>query len=209
MGRATPCGHNPLTSFAMAPLRKGRILLLNGASSAGKTSVALALAACLPTPWLVMPVDLFHRIRSQPPQDQLSEHEWQDVFHRTRSAYHRALAGAAVAGCDVIGDHVLSEPWRLAELVDLTIGIDVLLVHVTCNLEVLELRELHRGDRQVGTARAQASVVFAHGHCDLEIDTTDASPEVCAARIAELLVSPPSQTAFTRLRHKGEWGVLG
>ncbi|MBA2775067.1 MAG: AAA family ATPase [Nocardioidaceae bacterium] len=184
-------------------MRRGRILLLNGASSAGKTSVAPALATCLPTPWLVMPVDLFHSIRSRPPQGQLPEDEWQRVFQRTRSAYHRALAGAGLVGCDVIGDHVLSEPWRLAELIDLTTGVDVLLVHVTCDLDELERRERHRRDRQPGTARAQAAVVFAHGDCDLEVDTTHASPADCGARIAELLASPPSDTAFERLRRGG------
>ena len=116
------------------------------------------------------------------------------------SAYHRALAGAAFAGCDVIADHVLSEPWRLTELLALTNGLEVLLVHVTCDLDELERRERHRGGRESGTARAQADVVFAHGDCDLVVDTTQATPEACAARVAALLDSPPKETAFERQR---------
>ena len=185
-------------------MRHGRIVLLNGPSSAGKTSVAQALAPGLPTPWLVMPVDLFHSIRSRPQQGLLSEDEWAAVFRGTRSAYHRALAGAALAGCDVIGDHVLSERWRLADLLDLTAGVDVLLVHVTCDVDELERRERRRGDRDVGTARTQAAEVFTHGDCDLEVDTTNASPEDCAARIAQLVASPPAETAFERLRRSGQ-----
>jgi chloramphenicol 3-O phosphotransferase len=149
-----------------------------------------------------MPVDLFHSIRSRPPQEQLPEDEWQRVFRRTRSAYHRALAGAGLAGCDVIGDHVLSEPWRLAELIELTTAVDVLLVHVTCELDELERRERDRGDRQPGTAGAQRAVVFAHGDCDLEVDTTHQAPGECAARIARLIASPPADTAFERLRRE-------
>ena len=147
-----------------------------------------------------MPVDLFHSIRSRPRQHGLSEDEWQTVFRHTRSAYHRALAGAGLAGCDVIGDHVLSEPWRLDELLDLTTGVDVLLVHVTCELEELERRERSRRDRPPGTARAQREVVFAHGDCDLEVDSTLESPAGCAARIERLIASPPTETAFERLR---------
>ena len=162
--------------------------------------MAQALAACMQTPWLVMPVDLFHSIRSRPSQEELSEEEWQTVFRRTRSAYHHALAGAGRAGCDVIGDHVLSEPWRLAELIELTPDVDVLLVHVTCDLDELARRERDRSDRPPGSARAQSAVVFAHGDCDLEIDTTHQSPAECAARIARLIASPPSDTAFDRLR---------
>lgn len=180
-------------------MRHGSIVLLNGPSCAGKTSLANALARQLPSPWLVMPVDLFHRIRSRP-QSNLAPDEWQRVFQRTRSAYHRALAGAAFAGCDVIADHVLSEPWRLTELLTLTNGLEVLLVHVTCDLDELERRERHRGGRESGTARAQADVVFAHGDCDLVVDTTQATPEACAARVAALLDSPPKETAFERQR---------
>lgn len=180
-------------------MRRGRIVLLNGPSCAGKTSLANALARQLPTPWLVMPVDLFHHIRSRP-QSKLAPDQWQRVFQETRSAYHRALAGAALAGCDVIGDHVLSEPWRLTEQLALTSGLDVLLVHVTCDLDELERRERHRSDREPGTARAQADVVFAHGDCDFVVDTTQAKPEACAARVAVLLDSPPKETAFERLR---------
>ncbi len=183
-------------------MRRGRILLLNGPSSAGKTTLAHALGARLPTPWLVMPVDLFHHIRSRP-RANLAPDEWQKVFQQTRSAYHRALAGAALAGCDVIGDHVLSERWRLAELVTLTDGVDVLLVHVTCALDELEERERQRSDRESGRALAQADVVFAHGDCDLVVDTTEATSEACAARVAALLESPPKQTAFERLRRAG------
>lgn len=185
------------------PMRHGRIVLLNGPSRAGKTSVARALAPGLPTPWLVMPVDLFHSIRSRPPQGLLSQDEWESVFRRTRSAYHRALAGAALAGCDVIGDHVLSEHWRLTELLELTAEVDVLLVHVTCDVDELERRERRRGDRDFGTARKQATEVFTHGDCDLEVDTTNTPPEDCAARIAQLIASPPAETAFERRRHGG------
>ena len=38
-------------------------------------------------------------------------------------------------GCDVLADHVLSEPWRLDDLLRLSSGLDVLLVHVTCDAQ--------------------------------------------------------------------------
>lgn len=42
--------------------------------------------------------------------------DWQAVFLRSRAGYHRMLAGLATAGNDVVGDHVLSQPWRIADL---------------------------------------------------------------------------------------------
>src|SRR3954469_4331757 len=105
----------------------GRLVLLNGPTSAGKTTLSHAVAARLTTPWLVLPDDLFHQIRTRPDAD-LTPREWNAAFRRRRSACQRALPGAGAAGRDVIGDHVLSEPWRLDGLLRLTPGLDVLLV---------------------------------------------------------------------------------
>ncbi|MGI8522554.1 MAG: phosphotransferase-like protein [Nocardioides sp.] len=182
-------------------MTSGRLVLLNGPSSAGKTTLAVAVADRLATPWLVMPVDLFHQIRTRPPGE-LSEESWQQVFRRTRAAYHRALAGAVDAGCDVLGDHALSEPWRLDDLLDLTAGQDVLLVHVHCDLDELDRRERARADRDPGTARAQAALVFAHGDCDLVVDTTD-GVDGAAGEVASLIAHPPGSRAFDRMREKG------
>ncbi|WP_220093707.1 chloramphenicol phosphotransferase CPT family protein [Flexivirga caeni] len=46
--------------------RPGRVVLLNGPSSAGKSSLAAAFAAIQPTPWHNLPVDLVHSSRSRP-----------------------------------------------------------------------------------------------------------------------------------------------
>ena len=176
----------------------GRIVLLNGASSAGKTTLTQAVSRRLATPWLVLPVDLFHQIRTRPDAG-LTDRQWQDVFHRTRAAYHRALVGAASSGMDVLADHVLNEPWRLDDLLRLTTGLDVLLVHVTCSPKELKRREKTRGDRDPGTALHQQRLVFQHGDCDLTVDTTYGPDEPTAA-LLDLIRTPPRERAFDRLR---------
>jgi chloramphenicol 3-O phosphotransferase len=178
----------------------GRVLLLNGPSSAGKTSLSHALSDLLPTPWHVFPVDEVHAMRSRPDLRGVTGIDWESVFHSSRAGYHRAVAGLAHAGCDVIADHVLSEPWRLADLLDVTRGLDVLMVHVTCDPDVLAAREAARGDREPGAALRQLGSVFKHGDCDLTLDTTSTSAEACAADVARLLDNPPADRAFERLR---------
>lgn len=178
---------------------RGRLVLLNGPSSAGKTTLSQAVAARLPTPWLLLPIDLFHQIRTRPDAD-LTPRQWNDVFRRTRAAYHRALAGAVASGCDVLGDHALSEPWRLDDLLRVTEGLDVLLVHVTCSPAELRRREKARGDRDPKTAVTQQRQVFQHGDCDLTVDTTYGPDEPTAA-LLELIRTPPASRAFDRLRN--------
>jgi chloramphenicol 3-O phosphotransferase len=178
----------------------GRIVLFNGPSSSGKTTLTKAVSRRLPTPWLVLPVDLFHQIRTRPDAD-LTDRQCHDVFHRTRSAYPRAMAGAASSVMVVQADHVLNVPWRLDDLLRLTEGIDVLLVHVTCSPKELRRRETTRGDRDPGSALAQRRLVFQHGDCDLTVDTTYGPDEPTAA-VLDLIRTPPEDRAFDRLRAK-------
>ena len=183
----------------------GRIVLLNGPSSSGKTTLTQTVTSRLATPWLALPVDLFHQVRTRPDAD-LTDRQWQDVFHRTRAAYHRALTGAASSGMDVLGDHVLNEAWRLDDLLRLTVGLDVLLVHVTCSPKELRRRERARGDREIGTAAAQQRLVFQHSDCDLTVNTTYGPDEPTAA-ILDLIRRPPADRAFDRLRAKRAAGA--
>jgi chloramphenicol 3-O phosphotransferase len=179
---------------------RGRLVLLNGPSSAGKTTLSHAVAARLSTPWLLLPVDLFHQIRTRPDAD-LTPRQRNDVLRRTRAAYHRALTGAVTSGCDVLGDHVLNEPWRLDDLLRLTPGLDVLLVHVTCSPTELKRREKARGARDPGAALVEQRLVFQHGDCDLAVDTTYGPDEPTAA-LLQLIREPPADRAFDRLRKR-------
>ncbi|MGW5049785.1 chloramphenicol phosphotransferase CPT family protein [Actinokineospora sp. NPDC004072] len=181
---------------------KGRIIFLNGVSSSGKSSIAAQLLSVLDTPYFNMGVDVFNGLRAKERTLELGEDRIREVLVRTRAGFHRAVAGMAHAGNDVVVDHVLSEPWRLIDCLAVMNGLDVVLVGVHCDVEELRRRELTRGDREIGQAERQLAAVHAHGLYDIECDTSVLSSRECASRIKDFLALPAGTRAFDLLREK-------
>lgn len=177
----------------------GLIIFLNGTSSSGKSSIAVELLRILDEPFFHLPVDAFHAMRTR---QEMEPERLATVLHRTWRGYHRAIAGMAAAGNNVVVDHVLSEEWRLRDCLDLFVPQDVVFVGVHCPRAELERRERERGDRPPGLAARQLAQVHAHGIYDVECDTSLADPRLCARRIKDFLPHRPTPTAFQRLREK-------
>lgn len=180
--------------------RRGRVVLLNGPSSSGKSSIGRAMMPLLDDPWFFAPVDAISGLRSTVHRKALGDAEVQDMLIRTRRGYHRTVAALASVGNDVVMDYPLSEPWRLLDLLVVLDGFEVTLVDVTCAIEELDRRERARGDRPLGLAGSQN--VFDHGDRDLVVDTTTASPQECAELVVRHLAEGAAPTAFTRLRRR-------
>lgn len=177
---------------------RGRVILLNGASSSGKSSIGAALLPLLADPWFLVPVDAVSSLRSTEHRRELSGVETTQMLTRTRRGYHRVVAALAAEGNDVIMDYPLSEPWRLADLLGVLADHDVTLVDVRCSVAELDRRELARQDRPLGLARSQS--VFEHTERDLVVDTTTLSPQACASLIVDALDGLTRPKAFERLR---------
>lgn len=178
------------------------IIFLNGTSSSGKSSIASELLKVLDTPFFHLAVDAFGAMRSVERTLELDETDVAEVLRRTRAGFHRAVAGMAQAGNDVVVDHVLSEPWRLQDCLTVLDGLDVVFVGVRCPQEELERRERARGDRVPGAAAKQLRGVHQHGLYDFEVDTSVHSPRECALAIKEFLGRPSAQRAFEVLRRR-------
>jgi chloramphenicol 3-O phosphotransferase len=200
----------------------GTVILLNGTASAGKTSIARALQALAPVPYLLIGADMLgdmcpperpggvqaaERVTwvvhstSKPWLTELRVGPWS---HRLVSAHHRSIAAYARLGFNVVVDHILQEPRWLAECAALWRDLPVLFVGVRCPLAVAEAREKARGDRRRGVARWQFERVHALARYDLEVDTAALSAEECAAAILCRLDEGPPPDA---LRRAGD-GVL-
>jgi chloramphenicol 3-O phosphotransferase len=185
----------------------GLIIFLNGTSSSGKTSIVHALQTVLEEPFLDMGMDRFIWMM---PQRYLNRPLWDDVLGRAVQAgragqtlisgMHHAIAAAAQTGNNIIVDHVMVEKAWVDECALLFSDLPAYLVGLQCPLEVLEQRERLRKDRTLGQARAQYKVVHEYTRYDLEVDTSQFTPEQCSEKIIGRLKLPP--TAFKSLISK-------
>jgi len=179
----------------------GRVVLLNGASSSGKTSIAVAWQAARPEAWLRTGIDRFWAMAPDGILDGDVPDPW---FPRTEPrtasptgvaftrAWHRAVAALAHGGFNVIIDDVCFDPSFVADWRAALDGLDVLWVGVECPVDVIADRERTRGDRFIGEGPTQAPIVHAHDQpYDLVIDTSVTSPADAVTMIAAHLDTAP------------------
>ncbi len=159
------------------------IILLNGTSSSGKTSIAKALLNELKNPYFYFSVDQFLE-PAMPLKINMDEAADLALIDHAISGFNHALREYAQAIEFMIIDHVLQKPIWLKEVATALSDSKVFFVSVTAPLEVIEKRENNRIDRQPGTAKAQYETVQSYTY-DLVVDTSKVSPEEAAKKIFE------------------------
>jgi chloramphenicol 3-O phosphotransferase len=173
------------------------IVILNGNSSAGKSSIAKALQRITAEPFLHVPMDTFTDMMP----DRLFEGPDGMVFRsfeedgrpitditigpaaqQTVLGLRYGIAALARQGNNLILDDAMIDG-DAAEYAETFAGLTLHWVAVHAPLDVLEARELARGDRHIGLARWLARQVHRGIRYDLEIEAGTASAEDCAAQI--------------------------
>jgi chloramphenicol 3-O phosphotransferase len=190
------------------------IVLLNGTSSAGKTSLAKALQRRWPGPLLAVGIDT---VVFALPGRWLDPPGWHEVFvytgagddleitpgplgDRLVAGLHRSVAALAGQGFDVVVDHVLLSRSWVEDAATALAGHPVLSVGVRCPLAEVVRREAARKDRTLGQARAQFEPVHRWPGYDLELDTSQADPDTCAEHVLRAATTHPGPTTLaTRL----------
>ena len=177
----------------------GKIILLNGASSAGKSTLARSLQQQLPEPFLHLSFDHLRECNALPmARIRSGELEWARMRPAVFDGFHRCLPAFAKAGNNLIVDHIIEqEQWR-ADLVELLAPFDVFFVGVHCPLPELERRERHRGDRRIGEARRDFHAVHRFTEYDLTIDATQPI-ETNVAKVITAWQARGRPTVFERM----------
>jgi chloramphenicol 3-O phosphotransferase len=152
----------------------GKIIIINGPSSSGKTTLALAVQKQLDIPFIRFSFDLFIDHKAFPVEQMRSGmFSWEQMRPFVFRGLHQCLPALATAGNNVIFDHIIETKAWLYELVSLISELDVFFVGLHCSLAELERREIQRGDRRPGEARQDLQTVHSIPTYDLEINSED------------------------------------
>lgn len=193
----------------------GRVVVLNGSSSAGKTSLATALQSELERRgqcWVLLGWDDFvpriparwHRgpglagdraeegveyrvVGEDDDGGPIAILETGPVARRMLRAYHRSVAALVGEGIDVIVDEVLMTAEEWVDWHEALTGAEVRWVGVHCPPDVVAERERRRGDRWPGLARGTAAQVHRHATYDVEVDSCSRRPDDLAREIVSAL----------------------
>jgi len=175
------------------------VVVLNGGSSSGKSSIARCLQRLLGPTWLTLGVD--DLIRALPAGDEPAGSSGPvefapdgqvnvgEDFRLAEASWYAGLAAIGRCRTGLIIDEVFlgggASQERLATALS---GLRVVWVGVRCDPDVAAAREPKRADRVPGMARLQATRVHEGVVYDFVVDTTTKSAADCAAAIATRVV---------------------
>jgi chloramphenicol 3-O phosphotransferase len=162
------------------------VIVLNGISSSGKTTLADALRDQLPQPWFRLGVDDILRLSAALVRPEL--YPSMESATSLLQGAHRAFAAIARAGNLAVLDVVLMTPFLAEDLNEALGDLPMLVVGLDCAVEIAEERQVQRG-REAGEATAQAATVFSYVTPDIVLDTGRLTTEECVAAVAEAVAA--------------------
>ena len=178
----------------------GRLVVLNGVSSAGKTTLASAFRdarAAVGEFWFLVGIDdVLSKLPAQwvdlglasgegPYANEGMRFETTENGVRLRvgsvcrqlfEVYHRTVAAAVRLGLNVLVDDVVVDEATRDDWFRVLDGLDPTWVAIRCAPEVADERERTRGDRPIGMASVQQDVIHRGIPYAIEIDTGSLTP---------------------------------
>ncbi|BCH63444.1 chloramphenicol phosphotransferase [Agrobacterium vitis] len=201
----------------------GQILILNGAPRSGKSSIAKVVLDSFPGLWVNLGVDAKmatiserHRpgIGLRPGGDPEKEETVQQLY----AALHETIAAHSRLGINVVVDvgyhQAYSRPLHiLDDCARRLAGLPVLFIGVHCALATIMARRAaspsngaitylqgSTNDPVPEPVQRWQMAVHEHGPYDLDVDTTDKTPEDCAREILTVLGKDRPQPSFFERR---------
>jgi len=200
----------------------GKLIILNGGSSSGKTSLAQAFQEQVPECWLHLGIDLFWYAI---PQSQLDMQQVRPEYHtwdvaveadgrewfsldpgplliKAMHARYLAIKVYLDQGINVISDDLIWTRDWLVDFLRIFEGYEVWLAGIHVSDEEGARREVERGDRIGGVNRGSARAAHEDLEYDFEIETTGIPLPALASDLQDKYQGCPKPAAFERLRKR-------
>lgn len=203
---------------------QGKVILLNGCSSAGKTTLAMALQSMSNEPFQHVALDHFRdglpaalRGLNSPKGDpgsrglnvvpeirngkSVTSIKFGDYGEKVLKVMRRTVSQLASAGCSVVVDDILFERKYLLDYAKVLETSSSWLVAVKCDLDTVREREAKRAGRFPGTADSHFESIHDHGVVyDMEVDTSRQSASDLAKEIIDGMKESP-RALFSLIEH--------
>jgi len=200
----------------------GKLVIVNGGSSTGKSSLISEFVNLSDEPWVTAGVDKFwmmfpidfdsdcarsgrafdFRLESEDGQLELVDIHTTALGHRLYTGMHHAIRAFVEVGLNVIVDHIFWEQSWADECARVFSSVDVLMVLTDAPEAVARQREDQRMDRPFSglsrvTARKLRQVRIEY---DLTLDTSTITPLDAALAVKSRLEAGPRPEALKRMR---------
>ena len=168
-------------------MEKGRIIFLNGVTSAGKTSIVEALQERDDVFFYVVANDLFQEMVGE---KYLRENYWKYLSEVILMMYHTAKLYSDM-GKHVLIDGILVEREEIKphyrQLLEIMQDNPLDVVEVYCPLDICRERNIKRGDRYEEQSAEQHELMAEGIRYACRVDTSLHSPDECAEMIVRAL----------------------
>jgi chloramphenicol 3-O phosphotransferase len=162
-------------------------IVLHGATSSGKSSLAKALQANAAIPAFHISLDAFVTMANR--GDMRSEEEREQAYHIHCDNLRSTLARVVNTDFEIILDLVLRDTAEFDACLRILSPRPTCVVRVWAPISVLEEREKRREDRGIGMARDQFEHPAYKRAYDFDIDTSTCSPVQGAAAIRRFIAA--------------------
>lgn len=180
---------------------KQNVILLNGPSSSGKSTLSIALQKSLEyetgKKYGIISIDNFLDMT-------INEVIYEDDVFEISPKLCKAAIDMALSQKNIIIDHVITSKRIFNQLIKALEFCDIYLISVTCPLQELIRREQKRKNRCLGSAEASFQYLFPQETYDLTIDTFETSIEECTLQIIKALQNEPNAVYIVKNKIKAE-----
>lgn len=149
-------------------MKNGKLILINGVSSSGKTTIAREIESLL-SDFFYSSLDEFDLLI-----EKMENREAGKLIQaETEILYHRWLKSLIDCGVNVIVDHVLHTKIIKEDFLTIFSDVKIFKIGLSCSLLTLKEREKLRGDRRVGLAESQYNEIHQNITYDRILNTDE------------------------------------